>query len=128
MSYNIDTVKCLQINACMKASDIAMLLEEHEDMLPEGCFLHDLENAARKHLRSSELQSDLVPLKNLQWYGEGSGSTWGFFRSTVVPLIRGSAQLLLTWEGGDSITGFAIKDGAGAECEVRHVLTLPKDW
>lgn len=46
MSYNIDSVKCLKLDAWMWADDIRLLRKKTEDLgIPEGCFLHEFKKS-----------------------------------------------------------------------------------
>ncbi len=112
MSYNIGTVQILTINATIKRTDAFKLW--HSGETPEGCFLE----------YAADSDSEDVKLTDLNWYGEGSGRSWDFFKKKVVPKIKGTAECIVIWEDGDSTSGFSIKDGKYQEHEV--VMTLGK--
>lgn len=60
------------------------------------------------------------------WSGEGSGRAWRDTAPAFVKLLEGDADLILTWEGGDSHSGVRIRSGEMRECEV--IMTLaPED-
>lgn len=44
------------------------------------------------------------------WTGEGSGNTFSEYLR-VLAMTEGSADILLTWEGGDSMSGLRVRDG-----------------
>lgn len=149
MSYNIDNVATPYLDAYMDAADIVRLAEDH-DWLPEGCFIQNHYQAAKARLAKGikcaacESRNDLdaafckkcgaalagwpdvshrIKLKNLSWYGEGSGRAYeDHFIKDVAPLIHGRVDAIFTWEGGDSVTGLRIKDGVATECKVEMRL------
>lgn len=49
-------------------------------------------------------------VKRLPWRGEGSGTSWETFKRTLA-LFLGSADLIVTWERGDSRTGIRLLNG-----------------
>lgn len=154
MSYNIDSVDTPVLNASMDAHDIIRIVDEHEDQLPECCFVQELYGQAvklvgtrtvcgpcrAKNDRDAEfckkcgtkLERPTTPmsveLENLWWYGEGSGNRHEFLVKVVAPLIKGEVEAIFTWEGGDSVSGLAIKDGKVIECEVEQRLVKPEGW
>lgn len=154
MSYNIDSMDMLVCKAWMSVSDITDLLRDYEGELPEDCFLSDLRervddsnsvkpkckcgnlnaknskfcNACGKKLPKSKAP-DRVQLTSINWRCEGSGHSWyDVFLPIVAPRIHGEVQAIVYWEGGDSVTGIAVKDGKVLETEVVQTLKLPKSW
>lgn len=138
MSYNIDSVQVLKSNATMRRQDVAMLLRNAGDNHPEGCFLESLLPASnpakalekmtpeelRRYADSMAKNSEgTVEIDNLNWYGEGSGHTFDYFKKTVAPLIIGRIEAVFVWEGGDSTSGMIIEDGKITECDVSYKLT-----
>ncbi len=118
MSYNIDTVQYIEGALKISVADRDRLLAEYEDDLPEGCFLRD-------HVAPDD--NDMVAVSAASfWLGEGSGITYIGHRkniiSRVLPCLRGRADLLLTWEGGDKHTGLRIVDGDWTEPDVVLLL------
>jgi hypothetical protein len=155
VSYNIDNTTELVLNAYMDADDVLRIVEDHEDDLPEDCFLHDMVveaekatedvvfckscKAQRKHTNAkfcsncgkkypTSSKPCRIKLPNFNWRCEGSGHSLLILKTTVAPLIRGEVQAIFTWEGGDSVSGIAVKDGRVLECDVVQSLELPKDW
>ncbi len=153
MSYNIGTIKEIKCAAWMDVDDVADILENHEDELPEDCFLYELRDRVHQ-ARSVKLTCDCghkntkgskfcnecgsklprskpanrIQLDSINWRCEGSGSTWDFFKTYVAPKIHGEVQGIVVWEDGDSTSGIAIKDGRVEEPDVIQTLDLPKDW
>ncbi len=121
MSYNISSVKILKINAYMLAGDIILLhSNEHQD-LPESCFLKDLyEEASDKIKNSSPLAQ--IKLTKLNWCHSWSGMSFDVLINNIAPMIKGNAEVVFIWEGGDSISGLKINDGIVTKCDVEFVL------
>lgn len=116
VSYNIDSVLIVAGAVRIRNADLARLKDE-TDKHPEACFLEDLE-VSEYDEPDCELE---VP--SLQWTGDGSGWSFDYFKETVVPCLRGQVDLVLIWEGGDSVTGIRIQDGKAIDCDVGYVLT-----
>lgn len=64
-----------------------------------------------------------MTITNLRWNGEGSGRTLKTLTEKLLPATLGSADILFTWEGGDSHSGLIVNDGKVIEADVRFVLT-----
>ena len=113
MSYNIDTIDtlCSTLRISRKNAEKAISLTG----LPEIHPLDDIDGL--------EFGDDgYAKIERFSWCGEGSG--WAF-KSTLrkfVALLEGDADLILTWEGGDSHSGVRIRGGKMTQCEV--VMTL----
>jgi hypothetical protein len=121
MSYNIDHVECLMLKAKIKATKLYELLVLHGGELAEGNFLED-------HSHDVPDQDGYIKLKKLSWHGEGSGNSFHeTFMKLIVPHIEGEVEAVLTWEGGDSVSGLHIKDGVATEMDVAQKLTPKKD-
>ena len=113
MSYNIDHIECLKIEAWMRPADVIRLRDTLD--FPEDNFLEDLEEV--------EQYPDRVPLTKLNWRGEGSGNSYyNVFLKEVAPCIQGEVEAIVVWEGGDAISGLRIKDGVPEEMGVEHRL------
>lgn len=148
MSYNIDDVSCPVLEAWMEAEDIVNLLDEHEDRIPEGNFLEEHSEAARAALKQKRVcacgakskrsasfcsacgaplpaadpSACRIQIKCFDWHGEGSSSCYNFLLETVAPKIHGSIDAVLTWEGGDFLSGLRIRDGVVEVCDVVQTL------
>jgi hypothetical protein len=121
MSYNVDSTEIIILDAWMLALDIKRLRDEHDDELPENCFLADLDGAEPD-------DAGRVKLTDMNWRGEGSGYSFDMFVSDIAPFIYGTVEVVFTWEGGDSHSGLAIKDGKVAKCEVTMAIVKPEGW
>lgn len=122
MSYNVDSVDCLKIDAQMFAKDIRDLITELSKTdfgIPEVCFLEEL---------NIDGVPDTTPVKlnNLWWYGSGSGRSFENLINKVGPKIFGHVEAVFTWEGGDSFGGLIIDDGKVTKCDVKHILVPRK--
>lgn len=116
MSYNIDHVEYLGKKILsIKAQDALDFCNQHgNDYLPEICFLTDVEFADFD-------PNEIVPIDYPGWSGEGSGGTIELFEEAL-SLTTGCAELLLTWEGGDSVTGYKVTNGSVKKKKVRVTL------
>lgn len=155
MSYNIDHIHYQVIDAWMRPADIIRLNDQFEAELPEGCFLADHYSDAvamistkigckcncvndqdavfcKKcggELDKNDIKQQKVKLESLEWCGEGSNHSYvNIFLKHIVPFIKGTAELILTWESGDSMGALLIKDGKFIEAEVERVIVRPKGW
>ena len=63
--------------------------------------------------------ADWFALKHVEWYGEGSGRSFEKMQQALA-LCDGSADLLLTWEGGDCHSGLRLRDHK----VTRHVVEM----
>jgi len=125
MSYNIDSVDAVVLEAYMRASDIILILKEGG--LPESNFLRDLSDAAYAAFEEKDYER-LIPLKNFNWCHTRSGNSYEYLQETIIPKIVGKIEAVFIWEGGESICGLAIKDGEFVECDVEQRLLLPEGW
>lgn len=108
MSYNIDSVRAISstLRISEKNARKAAKIE-----LPE---LHPLDDLT--------FGEDGYAAVDFMWSGEGSGNMYTETLHKFVKLLEGDADLVFTWEGGDSHTGMRIRSGKAVECEV--VMTL----
>jgi hypothetical protein len=125
MSYNIDHIEPLgPLDLSIMAKDVVRLLRKYRDDMPESTFLDDLEDMALEALESDDPKR-LLKLKHFWWSGECSGHAYEFLQETVAPLLHGRAELVFTWEGGDSVSGLIVDNGDVIECDVVQKL-VPK--
>lgn len=120
MPDRISTIKILAGKPTMKARDAAVLLAQCSGRLAEINFLEkDLENAARDALIGGDSDRNLT-IKNFNWSGEFSGSSFGTFKRIIAPKLS-DLDLLILWEYGDP-EGLRIRNGEVVECDVEYVL------
>ncbi len=116
MSCNVTATSCVVKDARMLAGDIRDLLDAHEDDLPENNFLSDIEPGRRTP------DDAWVPVEDIYWRGEGSGSRFHVLEEEILPKVMGSADIIFTWEGGDSRTALRVTDGVVVECDIVETL------
>lgn len=118
MSYNIDTVKVLSMDLKIsKENWLKWNASSSEDdfYLPECNFIEEL--------KSDDFDGDgFAKLKRFAWSYSGSGGAYGETLANVIADLIGEAELVFTWEGGDSIHGLRIKDGKAFEHELEYML------
>lgn len=117
MSYNVSGVETLVCEATIAAGDV-IRLRDWCGYLPEDCFLHDIKREAAS-LGGGDSR---IAIKEFAWTGECSGNSWDFLRDTVAQCIRGRIEAIVTWEGGDSVSGLRIVDGVMTEPRVIRTL------
>jgi hypothetical protein len=114
MGYNIDSAEIVKGTGTLRVSaKNARKLAKLD--LPEGF---------RESIKRLEFGDDgFAPLDVFWWYGEGSGWAHEDERlGKAVALIEGCADVILTWEGGESHSGLRIRNGKVTKCGV--TLTL----
>jgi hypothetical protein len=122
MSYNIDSIETPVCNAWMAARDIIRLEKAHRLELPESNFLSSLVERAQVALVDGGEAAKRVTIDRFTWCNEGSGRSLNILKNKIAPHIRGSIDAIFTWEGGDSFSGWQIRNGLVYECDV--VMTL----
>lgn len=107
MSYNIIASETLSGSAALTGRQLRQLFSEHgRDSFPEICFLHDLDPYA---LDDAELE-----VSEFGWAGCWSGNSFELLIGKVLPILKGKAKILYTWEDGDQ-TVVEIDDGCVLE-------------
>lgn len=117
MSYNPDSITRIAGNdLTIHADDIKMLVAKHERDLPGDCFLTDSRATQRE-------PGNLRTITRLAWRSEGSGSSFdAVLVKSVLPRTRGTADFVVTWEGGDAHTGLRVIEGVVTQHEVVQAL------
>ena len=115
MSYNIDNVEVLTSEDFGATRAAIEAMDRLEGYSAEGNFIDELLE------RLDGCADDFFPLDVVEWYGEGSGNSFDKLKAAVA-LCSGSADLLLTWEGGDSHQGLRLKDGTVTQHKVVFAL------
>lgn len=111
MSYNIDT--SVTLSGSLRILTIHVAGIQHLD-IPEDCFAADLDPYS--------LEPD-QEIDDVNWRGEGSGHSFrDVLIAEILPLTTGSADVIFTWEGGDSFSGLRIVDGVVTEHKVVMAL------
>lgn len=122
MGYNVTSVTCLELNATMRAEDVLALVRKNsktpsQPLWPEACFIEEMKIDALD-ASSNGYPDAPIQLPNFLWCGEWSGNSFENIETKIAPLIIGTVRAVVTWEGGDSHSGFTIRDGAYTKCEV----------
>lgn len=125
MSYNIDSIDTKSSTAWITPRDVSRLYREHNRNLAEICFLDTLRQKATEAMEEGQHDGRLM-ISRLQWSGEGSGTSWPLFLKEIAPHIRGHLECVVTWEGGDSVSGLIVTDGVVVECDVVQTL-VPRE-
>lgn len=125
MSYNVDSVNEIVLNATMRADHVLSLLEKDEH--PEICFLYDMEDAAVTAKEEKDPKRE-IPLPNFSWCSTGSGRSMDFLTKKVIPKIKGEIEAIFIWEGGDAIDGLLVKNGKCVRVDVEQRLIKPEGW
>lgn len=125
MSYNIDHVETLVLDAWMSAADILMLAKKHKKDLPEANFISGHADAAQKAIEEGH-PTRQIQLKNFWWYGSWSGNSYheGVLQK-IAPHVTGRVDAVLTWEGGDTTSALRIVDGVFIEVELVQMIVAP---
>lgn len=120
MSYNIDSIAIVASDG-FRVSKAALrrVFSELDGDVPEVNLFDQADE-------DTEDEDEFwVPTHGLWWYGEGSGGTERALVERVLPLFEGSADLVLTWEGGDSHSGLRLRNGVVAKHHV--VMSLGEE-
>jgi hypothetical protein len=128
MSYNIDHIENVSCDLRITYGKFLALMKKYEGELPEANFLHDLADTY-SYLDTDDDSEDLeealktvLEIKNVAWCGGGSGRTRALLE-TILKKCDGTADLVLIWEGGDTVTGIKVRDGNITRCKVGYTLT-----
>lgn len=117
MSYNIDSSEYLSGCLSILVGDKRRLANLYAADLPECCFLTE------KVVGEDDFPDETaVKIDDPRWYGFGSGNSVEIFTEKVAQFLIGEADILLVWEGGDSQSGWRVRDGVAAFCAVKIVL------
>lgn len=110
MSYNIDSIETLSSTLRISQKNAKRAKRIY---MPEGNPIEGLVFG----------EDGYAKIERFEWCGECSGNAYHDGRlERLVKLLEGDADLILTWEGGDSHTGLRIRSGKMTECDV--IMTL----
>lgn len=118
MSYNIDSQEIVRGSLEIDPVKARAWHAKHKDDVPECSFVDP-------HFECYPGTDDIAPFTKPWWYGEGSGNTEELYQQALAELTKGDADIVLTWEGGDSFTGLRVKNGVVTEMGVKFTL-VPK--
>lgn len=103
MSYNIDSCEIISSNGFRVHKEKAdAAIDKVGSDGPEACPFEVLDFG----------EDGYAEIASWHFYGEGSGRAFrdGSF-ATFAEATEGDADIVLTWEGGDSHSGVRVKDG-----------------
>jgi hypothetical protein len=110
MSYNITAIDILKSEGLAIPRTLwrALALPTNGTTVdaPENSFL----NPSWPQSADVEDVRGILFVKRLPWCGECSGMYWELFKELLAQFL-GSADLVVTWEGGDSRTGVRLLNG-----------------
>jgi len=123
MSYNISHSAYIgsgRLTITKRA--LRKLLEDYEDDLAEGNFLHVLHGKIKGYGDEEE-----IVVENFWWYGEYSGHSYRDILPKILSFTKGTADILFVWEGGNDFSGLHVENGVCQERKVEVSLTeLPR--
>lgn len=122
MSYNIDHIEVIKNdNFRIKASALKKLYKDYindGEHWPESNFAEQY----TEHVNNPTVKSGFVYIDHGFWYnGEGSGWAFDALKERLKE-FKGSAELIVAWEGGDAVSGIRVIDGIVTEHEVKMSL------
>lgn len=117
MSYNIGSIDIVASEGfAITRPQLTALISAYADQAPEASFCSEDWPA-----RCCEEHRGMLFVKSIDWSGEGSGRGFDFFKDALTKFL-GSADLILTWEDGDSHSGIRLLNGQVTEHEVVMAL------
>lgn len=117
MSYNVDRVEILESKRFRIKKSVLLAYEDRDDDLPESNFVW----AALSASKNTDAGEDVL-LETLEWTGVGSGHSWDLFLE-ILEKTEGFADIVTTWEGGDSVTGLRVRNGQVTPMFVERYLS-----
>ena len=118
MSYNSGTIDIVSSEGfCIPRTKWDALVRKFADEAPESSCLS--EDWVRD---STEEHRGMLFVNRIRWQGEGSGHSWDIFVKDVLPAFLGTADLVVTWERGDSHSGLRLLNGKVTEHELTMAL------
>jgi hypothetical protein len=142
MSYEIDSIEIIDGELSISREAFAAAFEEAalSNEIPEISVFHrdDMEIIRYKTKRADGKKLEVVcgadcpeniifnkdsgrDGNRVRWRGAGSGSTYDTFKN-FLSKTKGNADLVLIWEGGDSVEGLRVRDGVVTSHSVGYVL------
>ena len=119
MGYNIDSADIL------KSDNFRLSEHQFKEWKLAECE-GTLEIAEINFLESVKYQAKLMDgwyvYHNFSWGGCWSGHGYEVLKKEFLPYFKGSADIIFTWEGGNSHSGLRVVDGKVTEHEVIMAL------
>lgn len=119
MAYNIDSWKCRKVENLIIPIE-ALYPEVRKDWKPNNPTVDfkSMEVLIEGGSEGFELKGalvdgepDKIKVSSIKLYGEGSGSFLSYVLEPALRQSKGELDVVLIWEGGDSITNLLVKDG-----------------
>lgn len=107
MSYNIDHIEVLHSKDFSVDEDVFYALKgKYEDEAPEINLFEE-----------ARVQDGRVYLDDVTWSCSGSGNSEPILKK-ILSKFDGELDLILTWEGGDSVSGLRLRNHKVTEHDV----------
>jgi hypothetical protein len=119
MSYNVDSTEYIG-----GTGPLTITAAAHDELRAEINHLSDTAEVSWFTQKVAVTHSGFGTVFNVVkpwWYGQGSGRAFDMFVKSLT-YTRGSADILVTWEGGDSFSGLRVRDGVVTRHEIVHAL------
>jgi hypothetical protein len=116
MSYNIDSIQIVE------SKDFYISLEDYkalEEKYAEDEYLPEVNIFDPGWVKGQTVKNGRIYPKHIWWSGNSGSED---LLKKILPAFNGSADLVLTWEGGDSFSGLRLKKGKVTKHNVKHVL------
>lgn len=123
MSYNIDSVEIVHKHGFCITRTRLTALDDEVGARPESSIFDLLADGPSRGFSSVRGPDGVELICPLQfwWSGEGSGRCTDELEQTLAA-FEGDADLVLTWEGGDSHTGLRLRNHKVTKHEVVMAL------
>jgi hypothetical protein len=109
VSYNIDSISIVHSeDFSISENEYHRLKGKHICEVPE-CSVFDED--------AEEIRDGRFYPRHFWWCGDGSGHTEPILRE-VLSAFDGEADLVITWEGGDSFSGLRLRNHKVTEHEI----------
>lgn len=109
MSYNVDSTEILSGELFIRVADLDKW-RLRQNGLPEVSFIECFDECL-SYIQGMEWYK----INKFWWYGEGSGNAYHETLPAIIADLRGEAEIVFTWEGGDFVSGLRIKDRKATE-------------
>ena len=114
MSYNVTSSEYLEGQLQIQAGTARRLIEELEGELAECDPISDLPLDGKP-------ENEWLTIERFWWYGVWSGRGLDALK-TILRHTRGAADIMLTWEGGDSHQALRVVDGELHDVHLEFVV------
>ncbi len=118
MSYKIDSVDTIRSTLTVTRKKWSTLKKKFDNGQLCAAELNFVD-----YLSEKDFVDDVARIERVEWCGESSGNSFhdGIFAKAIAA-TSGDADLIMYWEGGDSVGGVKIRNGKVREVNVRMEL------